>query len=730
LPAKLLECLNFYYDETPATDTIMPVENAAPNTTPHWPGGNFGQAISKVNSVVIHETTGRPTYAYINTMKEAYTNPRGDGVGPQLYVSGSGAVYRFMDIDPPRITGHAGYMNGVSVGIENGDLGDNPDLGPNAVSGGNPDNSERARWRTLNSDATVTEDLTGMKAYMLLHPSNSEEGVLIWLGTRNYTGSQNASQAATTRFDRMIFTEANYRSLVLLCRYLAELFQIPRNFPVLPYVTMDQQSGTSTAASTVGPQVTRFRQFILCDERSDDLATASGSSSQLISANDASLQTWYPQQNVRLSVVLPNGKTVNFDHNTAWTKMMSNASQGYRGFAGHGFVGDVAARDSHSMCPGPFFDWHRLAREVWDWWWYCFDFAQDPPPLTTVKVSTNQRAYRRAGGSTPLREYFFDADGAASDYTSARTTNDSTQSGANVFSLANTAPVFAMTNGVIVAARLSHPAAGSTAASNGFILIRHEVFHLTTAGKIDFDSDPTYVYSLTYYIDQPGVVFANISDHNPDWYNRFLVRLTETELAVKFTEDHPTDAALNRAWVRRMDGGHGQRSMFGSQLVVDAQAYRPIADALGRGDVAYFPTEESRTGATPVRAILGDFLGVPGNLPPTLATSAHTGVLVDIFTANPLPQKFTLTPNLPATRQGRVLASAEPWWADMCGYVDLENDPAKALPVTDPVWHYDMVDFLTWINGITWASEWKKYGLVDLLHPDGPPRPKTRKTVF
>jgi hypothetical protein len=66
----------------------------------------------------------------------------------------------------------------------------------------------------------------------------------------------------------------------------------------------------------------------------------------------------------------------------------------------------------------------------------------------------------------------------------------------------------------------------------------------------------------------------------------------------------------------------------------------------------------------------------------------------------------------------------------MCGYVGLEGDPAKALPVTDPVWHYDMVDFLTWINGVTWASEWKKYGLVDLMHPDGPARPKTRKTVF
>ena len=118
----------------------MPVENAAPHTTPHWPGGNFGHAISTVNCVVLHETTGRPTYAYVNTMKQAYTNPGGDGVGPQLYVSGSGAVYRFMDVDPPRLTGHAGYMNGVSVGIENGDLGDNPDLGPNAVSGGQPDN--------------------------------------------------------------------------------------------------------------------------------------------------------------------------------------------------------------------------------------------------------------------------------------------------------------------------------------------------------------------------------------------------------------------------------------------------------------------------------------------------------------------------------------------------------------------------------------------------------------
>src|ERR1700739_844632 len=63
-------------------------------------------------------------------------------------------------------------------------------------------------------------------------------------------------------------------------------------------------------------------------------------------------------------------------------------------------------------CPGPLFDWHRFAREVWDWWWYPFDFKEMSPPTPETK----RRPYQQARGNTPLVEYYFDANGTAADY--------------------------------------------------------------------------------------------------------------------------------------------------------------------------------------------------------------------------------------------------------------------------------------------------------------------------
>ena len=72
--------------------------------------------------------------------------------------------------------------------------------------------------------------------------------------------------------------------------------------------------------------------------------------------------------------------------------------------------------------------------------------------------------------------------------------------------------------------------------------------------------------------------------------------------------------------------------------------------------------------------------------------------------------------------------AASAWWPTLCGYLTLEQDAAKALPFDGMVWHYDVVDFLAWINGVTWRSEWQKYGLVDAIDAGGvPARPKSRK---
>ena len=49
------------------------------------------------------------------------------------------------------------------------------------------------------------------------------------------------------------------------------------------------------------------------------------------------------------------------------------------------------------------------------------------------------------------------------------------------------------------------------------------------------------------------------------------------------------------------------------------------------------------------------------------------------------------------------------------------------LPANGMAWHYRLTDFLAWINGITWASEWEKYGVtVNNAPAPAPARPITR----
>jgi hypothetical protein len=63
----------------------------------------------------------------------------------------------------------------------------------------------------------------------------------------------------------------------------------------------------------------------------------------------------------------------------------------------------------------------------------------------------------------------------------------------------------------------------------------------------------------------------------------------------------------------------------------------------------------------------------------------------------------------------------------VCQRLALEQDAAKELPANRNVWHYDMVDFLGWLNRVTWGSEWQKYDLPASVLSNAPPRPKTRK---
>ena len=95
----------------------------------------------------------------------------------------------------------------------------------------------------------------------------------------------------------------------------------------------------------------------------------------------------------------------------------------------------------------------------------------------------------------------------------------------------------------------------------------------------------------------------------------------------------------------------------------------------------------------------------------------QTGVLVDIFSTNRL--------TVPGASLLGIFPRNEDWWADAAGPLREEIDAAMNLPAAGLVWHYPMIDFLEWINGITWASEWQKYG-TGLATPV---RPISRRVV-
>ena len=477
----------------------------------------------------------------------------------------------------------------------------------------------------------------------------------------------------------MLFSERNYRSLVLLCRLLAEQNGLPRNFPLLPYLQIDTDTGNSAA----------FRKLLLSYEQGSAVANRLGTTIEDVRGNTAAFRNWYTAGPPR----------------TIWRRFFGvhpgNGLIGdtpcYRGFLSHAISGD-------HPCPGPLFDWHRFAREVWDWWWYPFD-------TDAVAASTTRRPYLQARLTTPLPDYYF--DGLTSDPNDYNRLREPLALGEQ-FQLPLATPIYAMANGVVVAARF---ALSNDPAATGFVLVRHEVFHRGAANRIDYDQAPTYVWSLTTFLENAGFDIpaappaapAATSAANPSWLNRFVVRLRECELAVRFHTDpaNSGNAALVRGWAHNPSGA-GPRLATGQEIESDATAYRRIANDLVAGRPSLFPLE-SQSAPTPVRVCLGDFLGLPNRMP-----SNNQGVQIEIFSNARL--------DVPGVTQRAVSASTQSWWAEATGALRHEDAAAANLPADGMVWHYGMTDFLRWINGVTWASEWQKYGAAG----PAPNRPITR----
>lgn len=743
MPSELLQRLNRFLDQNKAQqimalEAVPRVDHTNPhsttptqNLTPHWPAGQFGGAMGTVQCIMVHETSGTPSYAGNETFMGRYscTVNQDRGIGPQYFIEPNGTAFTLIgDQDlagSPRETWHGGWpaehidMNPYALGIENADLGDG------SVA---PGNGTGPHWWQLS---TQSEDLIGMKLYLALFPDGQQDAVLIWIARfaqewvqlpappppppadppppqfalraavrPGFQGSGDISDGANPATDRhiarprawrnMLFTERNFRSLVLLCRLLTEQNGLPRNFPLLPYASADQDR-TNAAV---------FRKLILAEQRRDDIAVQLDTTTATIQANTPQFVQWYQpraaQSWSRLFGAIPGqGASAANPHGVASVPV----TPCFRGILAHSMNGG-------HPCPGPLFDWYRFAREVWDWWWYPFD-------TETTGASTTMRPYFQARHNTPLVDYYYDAHGGAADYNGMV----EVMSPPETFVLRLATPIYALANGVVVAARFAVNPPGTS----GFVLVRHEVFHTAASHRIDYDHAPTFVWTLISFLDNalfnipaaPPAPAAATPATNPSWLNRFIVRLRECELAVQF---HTTNAAMNGAlrtgWAHTPSGA-GPRTSTGQEIERDAAVYRTIADALTAGRVARFPLE-SATDTTPVRVCLGDFLGYPGRT----ATGQH-GIQIEIFSREQLP--------VPNAAQRAVSASTESWWADVTETLRHEAVVEADLPANGMAWHYPMTDFLGWINAITWASEWEKYGVtVDGAPAPAPARPQTR----
>jgi hypothetical protein len=743
MPAQLLTRLNRFLNQQEARqimnlEAVPRVDHAAPppaspnqNITPHWPNDmTFGREMGTIQCIVIHETSGWPTYAGNQTFMDRYTCAVNvdRGIGPQYFVEPNGTVFTLIGdqdfANHPRETWHAGWpaeqinMNSYALGIENGDLGDAPDISPG--------NGRGPRWWALSAQS---EDLTGMKAFLLLAPGGGQEdAVLIWFarfaqewrfvpevpatpnhakvaahfvlndGVRpGFNGPGDIIDGANPAHDRhinrpkkwknMLFTERNFRSLVLLVRLLAEQNGLPRNFPLLPYVSADPD----------WVNVALFRRLILAEQRRDDIAVQIGTTTATIQANTPEFVAWY-ETNSKLRW----SRMFGFSPRQGQSPLNPNGVPSapvtpcFRGILAHSMNGG-------HPCPGPLFDWYRFAREVWDWWWYPFD-------TNAIAASTTMRPYFQARRDTPLVEYYYDASGSAADYNALHAPFSIEEK----FLLPQETPIYAMANGIVVAARF----AGNPPGTKGFLLVRHEVFHHSANNRINYDQAPTYVWSLINFLNSP--VFdipaappaqaAATPVNNPTWLNRFIIRLRECELAAQFHTEHAAASeALRRGWAHPPSGA-GPRVPIGQEIDRDAMVYRAIAANLNAGLVARFPLEAT-TDTTPVRVCLGDFLGFPD------VTSLQTGVQIEIFSKEQLP--------VIGVTQRAVSASTENWWSDVTGVLRHETAVEADLPVDGMAWHYPLTDFLAWINGITWASEWEKYGVTVA----GVPAPKPERPI-
>jgi hypothetical protein len=104
-------------EATARTDVLGPASVQDPNrpgkpranTVAHWPGGSWGNAITSVQSIIIHGNSGWPSYQSANNFRDLYRSLNyldwsdgtaswvdKRGIGPQYFVDCNGTTFNLV----------------------------------------------------------------------------------------------------------------------------------------------------------------------------------------------------------------------------------------------------------------------------------------------------------------------------------------------------------------------------------------------------------------------------------------------------------------------------------------------------------------------------------------------------------------------------------------------------------------------------------------------------------
>ena len=449
------------------------------------------------------------------------------------YISNDGTIARLISNqeDEALLTLHAEFINDRSIGVETGNLfNDVPAPGHG--------------WVRVSQTPAV-EDVTGTNLFVFDHHDVPNEVIACWFTTANYAGPAREYVGAGW----ILFSDAQYRS-----------WAAPRAVPGRAVQRATEPAAAPVGGSRIGANAAdNYRRIVLAEPalRRDRRRPAGGlehAGGRPSSNNPAGFQAAYNARGAGAA-------------NQAFRRLFNT----FRGFSGHKFAG------GHE-CPGPVFDWHRFARELWDWWWYPFDVV-DAPPMVNPTTAAPRRGYRR-----PDREHA--APRRTTSTTTTRTTRcvplDNRHAARVVDGIHGTdllAVHVAPRPGIArIRARQRRarrrPASAHAAGvvSMSFVLVRHLIFHQTVGGadpmwslRLDYDRAPSTVYSLYMHIGHPADLDLHaVNPANPDWLNRVHIRKKECDLGIEFYNDPITTASRTTSGTSRCPASsRGRRSTTG-----------------------------------------------------------------------------------------------------------------------------------------------------------------------